>query len=478
MPWGVTWLQAITDALGAVLWSPVMLACFLGTGLYFTLRSRFFQLHPAVLRDTFADRKGSSLKTLSAALGACMGTGNIAGVGTALVTGGPGALFWMCLSAFLGMMTSFAETVLAVKFRSTHADGTCFGGAMQVLEKGLGMKKCAAVYAFLLTASSFGIGNMAQVNAAADALHMAFGVPPVAVGAVFCVLIALTVCGGIRRITAVTEKAVPLLSALFFLSALAALWMHGNALGGAVRLVFVSAFSPQSVLGGACGYSVRQAMRMGVTRGVFSNEAGLGSTAVIHASADTDSAVRQGLWGIVEVFLDTVLMCSVTGLVILTSGVYPTDTNGASLFADALCTSFGKAGSALTAVTLALLGFASLTGWSYCGERGVAYLFGEKRLPVYRVLYAAVAFFGSFLRLDTVFALSDILNCLMALPNLLSLWLLSGTVLRELRMYKSNRNCQHLPYQRRSDVHDPCCRDRFHVHTVGDRLVGLRRRFR
>lgn len=471
-------MRVITDALGAVLWSPAMLLCFLGTGLYFTVRSRFFQLHPAVLRDTFAVRSRSSLRTLSAALGACMGTGNIAGVGTALVSGGPGALFWMCLSAFLGMMTSFAETVLAVKFRQTATDGSPFGGPMLVLEKGLGLRKCAGVYAFLLTVSSFGIGNMAQVNAAADALRTAFGVPPVAVGAVFCVLIALTVCGGIRRITAVTEKAVPLLSALFFLCALAALWMHRTSLGGAVRLVFVSAFSPQAALGGVCGYSVRQAMRAGVTRGVFSNEAGLGSTAVIHASADTDSAVRQGLWGIIEVFLDTVLMCSVTGLVILTAGVFPTESDGASLFSDALCASFGKPGAALTAVTLALLGFASLTGWSYCGERGVAYLFGEKRLPVYRVLYAAVAFFGSFLRLDTVFALSDIFNALMALPNLLSLWLLSGTVLREIRMYKTDRNCQHLPYLKRSDAHDSRCRYRFDVHATWNRLGSLRRRFR
>ncbi len=448
-------LSAILQALNAVLWGPATLALFLGTGLYFTVRSRFFQCRVStILRGTIGSRQGSGtdgavspLRTLSTALGACMGTGNIAGVGAALTVGGAGALFWMCASAFLGMMTAFAETVLAVRFRQKDADGQWVGGAMYVLEKGLGMKRTACVYAFLLAASSFGVGNMAQVNASASALRTAFGVPPVLTGAVFCALIALTVCGGVQRIGAVTEKAVPLLSAVFVLCAVGALWHCRAQIPAALREIFVGAWDFRAAAGGIAG----QAVRVGVTRGVFSNEAGLGSTAVIHAAADTDSPVSQGLWGILEVFLDTVLMCTVTGLVILTSGVRDPSADGAALFARSLCVTFGKAGGVLTAVTLSLLGFASLTGWSYCGERGVSYLFGSRAIPAFRAVYAAVAFFGSFLRLDVVFRISDIFNSLMALPNLLSLWLLSGVVFARLRMYKSSRICQHYRYPKKEE---------------------------
>ena len=376
-----------------------------------------------------------------------MGTGNIAGVGTALTVGGAGALFWMCMSAFSGMMTAFAETVLAVRYREKDERGQWVGGAMYVLEKGLGMKRTALVYAFLLTASSFGIGNMAQVNASASALRTAFGIPPVLTGAVFCVLIALTVCGGVRRIGAVTEKAVPLLSGIFLICAVGALWNRRELIPDAMREILADAWDFRAAAGGLAG----QAIRVGVTRGVFSNEAGLGSTAVIHAAADTDSPAEQGLWGILEVFLDTVLMCTVTGLVILTSGVHDPNADGAALFTEALSVTFGRAGGILTAVTLALLGFASLTGWSYCGERGAAYLFGGRAIPVYRALYAVAAFFGSFLMPDVVFQLSDVLNCLMALPNLLSLWMLSGVVFSSLRTYKTSRNCQHFPYLKKEE---------------------------
>lgn len=432
------------------------MALFLGTGLYFTVRSRFFQCRVGtVVRGTLGstqrtaaqDGALSPLRTLSTALGACMGTGNIAGVGTALTVGGAGAMFWMCASAFLGMMTAFAETVLAVRYREKDADGHWLGGAMYVLEKGLGMKRTAKIYAFLLAASSFGVGNMAQVNASASALRTAFGIPSVCTGAVFCILVALTVCGGVRRIGAVTEKAVPLLSGVFLLCAVGALWHCRAQIPSAFREILIGAWDFRAAAGGLAG----QAVRVGVTRGVFSNEAGLGSTAVIHAAADTDSPVRQGLWAILEVFLDTVLMCTVTGLVILTSGVHDPAADGAALFADALGVTFGRAGSALTAVTLSLLGFAGVTGWSYCGERGTAFLSGRRAIPVYRALYAAAAFFGSFLRLDTVFRISDVFNCLMALPNLLSLWLLSGVVFARLRTYKMNPICQQYPYPKKED---------------------------
>ena len=443
-------MSAILHALTSVLWGPPALALFLGTGLYFTVRGRFFQCRVGTIwRGTLgADRRSdtregalSPLRTLATALGACMGTGNIAGVGTALTVGGAGALFWMCVSAFFGMMTAFAETVLAVRYREKDARGQWVGGAMYVLDNGLGMKRTARTYAFLLAAASFGIGNMAQVNASASALRMAFRVPRAAAGAVFCILVALTVCGGVRRIGAVTEKAIPLLSGIFLLCAVGALWHCRAQIPAALREIFTGAWDFRAAAGGLAG----QAIRVGVTRGVFSNEAGLGSTAVIHAAADTDSPVQQGSWGILEVFLDTVLMCTVTGLVILTSGVHPANADGAALFTESLCVTFGRAGGALTAVTLTLLGFAAVTGWSYCGERGTEYLLGSRAIPAYRALYAAAAFFGSFLMPDVVFQISDVLNCLMALPNLLSLWMLSGVVIGSLRTYKTSRNCQYFP---------------------------------
>ena len=440
----LSWL----NALRAFLWGPVTIGCVLGTGIYYTVRSRCFQCRPGtVLRGTLAAKPTgggdgiSPLRTLCASLGACMGTGNIAGVGAALLAGGPGALFWMCVSAFFGMMTSFAETVLAMRFREKDTNGHPIGGAMLVLKKGLGLRKTGVAYALLLTVASFGIGNMAQVSAAASAVRTAFGVPPVAVSAIFAVAVLLTVFGGIRRIAAVTEKAVPLLSIVFMLSAGAALFLHAKAIPSAVGSVFRSAFCVRAVGGGVVG----QAIRVGVTRGVFSNEAGLGSTAVIHAASDCENAAQQGLWGILEVFLDTIVMCSVTGLVILTSGVPVGQTDGAALYAEALSASLGKGGEVLTAITLALLGFASLVGWSYCGERGTMYLFGKKGLPPFRVLYAAAAFGAGFLRLDTVFLLSDIADGLMAFPNLLSLWLLSGTVFFELRTYKQTQVCPYFP---------------------------------
>ena len=429
------------EALRAAVWSAPMLVLFLGTGVYFTVRSRFFQFRAldALRRRGKTTTDGvSPARSLVTALGACMGTGNIAGVGAALLAGGPGALFWMCVCAFFGMMTSFAETTLAMLYRRRDARGQWLGGAMVVLRDGLGMRKWGGAYALLLTLSSFGVGNLAQVNAAAAAVYAAFPIPKAAVGAVFAVLTALTVFGGVKRISAVAEKAVPLLSGVFLLSAFGAIWMQRANLPHALAAVFRNAWAIRPAAGGILG----SALRVGVTRGVFSNEAGLGSTAVIHAAADTDDVVRQGAWGVLEVFLDTVVMCSVTGLVILTSPTSLEAVDGAEAYANALACSFGRGGSVLTAVTLALLGFASLTGWSYCGERGTAYLVGEKGLPVYRALYAAAAFFGSFLPLDAAFALSDVFNAMMAIPNLLAVWLLSGRVFAAIRMYKTNGNGQ------------------------------------
>jgi len=443
------------EFLGQILWGPPMLTAFIGTGLLFTLRSGFFQV--THVRDWFGGtlvaafrgksrKKGkkntpseggqsiSQLQALNAALAACMGTGNIVGVATAIRAGGPGAVFWMCFSALLGTMTACAENILGVKYREKNAKGEWTGGAMMYISGGLGLGKTAWVYALLLTLASFGIGNLTQVNSAADAVYAAFRVPNYVTGAVFCALAGLVIFGGIKRVAAVAEKVVPLISVIFIVSALAVLAINRSRIPGAAALIARGAFGLRSAAGGAVGFSVSKAMRFGIARGVFSNEAGLGSSAIIHAAAETDSPAAQGMWGILEVFLDTIVMCTVTGFVILTSGAWANGAlDGAGLFGAAFSEALGRAGDVLLAVTLALLAFASVTGWSYYGERGAAYLLGARAVPVYRAVFTALVFAGSVTRLETVWSLADVFNGMMAVPNLLALLLLSGEVLRELR---------------------------------------------
>lgn len=308
---------------------------------------------------------------------------------------------------------------------------------MLYIEKGLGMKKTAIFYAISMSLASFGIGSMTQVNSAASAVESVWGIRPAVVGTVFCILTAVTVFGGMKRISKTAEKTVPLMSVIFILSSVTALFACRRNIVPALESIFEGAFGINALSGGVAGYGVKKAIRTGVTRGVFSNEAGLGSTCVIHASAKTDSPSEQGMWGILEVFLDTVVMCTVTGLVILTSGLFgETSADGSVLFSKALSVSLGKTGEIITAVTLCLLSFASINGWYCCGEKGVTYVFGKKGKVPYRILYSLSVFAGSVMSLDFVFSVSDILNVFMVLPNLLAINLLSGP---ELRCIKSDK---------------------------------------
>ncbi|MCL2508979.1 MAG: sodium:alanine symporter family protein [Oscillospiraceae bacterium] len=444
--------NTVVEICGKFLWGPPMLTVFIGTGLLFTLRSGFFQITHirqwlggtliAAFRDKDARRSSgqsiSQLQAMSAALAACMGTGNIVGVATAIRAGGPGALFWMCFSAVLGSMTACAENILGIRYRQKNEKGEWSGGAMMYISGGLGMKKTAWAYALLLTLASFGIGNMTQVNSAADALSGAFAVPPYITGMAACFLTGLVIFGGITRIAAVAEKVVPVISVVFIVSAVVVLAINRQRIPEAAAMILRGAFTLKSAAGGAAGYGMGRAMRFGIARGVFSNEAGLGSSAIIHAAADTDSPAAQGMWGILEVFLDTVVMCTVTGFVILTSGAYSGGTalDGAGLFGAAFSGALGKVGDVLLAVTLTLLAFASVTGWAYYGERGAEYMLGRRAVPAYRVIFTALVFVGSVTKLDTVWAVSDIFNGLMAAPNLLAVLLLSGEVMRELKKFK------------------------------------------
>ena len=419
--------------LGNLLWGPPMLAVFLLTGAYLTARSRAFPLRRAGLwvkmtlgallkKQEAAEGSITQRQALASALAACLGTGNIVGVATALTLGGPGAVFWMWVSAALGMMTCCAENILGVKYRWRTPNGGWMGGPMAYLERGLGSKALAGIYAALLALAAFGMGNMTQANAVAEAAKQSLRLPGWAVGLVVAGLIALVIFGGVGRIARVTEKIVPAMTALFLLASGAVLVVNYRALPGALGSIFRGAFRGRAI-------------RYGVARGVFSNEAGLGSSAVVHAAADVKEPAVQGLWGIAEVFIDTLLMCTMTALVLLCSGAWQSH-EGVAMAGAAFAGTLGRWGEYFVSLSIALFAFATLTGWSFYGEQGARYLLGERSVKAYRGIYVLAAAVGCMMRLETVWMVADVLNGLMAVPNLIGVAVLSGQAIRELRRYE------------------------------------------
>lgn len=441
----------INSAVSAFVWGVPMLAVFLGTGFFLSAKSGFYQI--AGVRDwvgttvisafrnrkkkTDADGSISQLGALTSALAACLGTGNIVGVAAALCSGGAGSLFWMCVSAILGMMTCCCENILGVKYRVKDKSGILRGGPMYYIERGLGMKGLAGVYAVLLTGASLGMGNMTQANSVAQGLS-GFGVPPVASGIILAVLAAVSVSGGLKRISAISEKLIPVLSAAFVIACFIIIGKNIDNLIPCLKSVVKEAFT----LRAATGYGMAKAARYGISRGVFSNEAGLGSSAIIHAAADCKNPAEQGKWGILEVFIDTVLMCTVTGAAILTSGVWSPDTklNGIELCTAVFESVFGGAGGYFLNISICLFAFATLVAWSYYGKSGAEYLLGEKSGRIYNVIYVAAAFAGSVIRFDSVWSISDTFNGLMAVPNIFALILLSKEAVGLLR---EDSDCLH-----------------------------------
>ncbi len=431
----------INSAISAFVWGPPMLAVFLGTGLFLSARTGFYQVFGVGdwLKSTVFSRKkeksadGSISQTgaLATALAACLGTGNIVGVATALCSGGAGAVFWMCVSAVLGMMTCCCENILGVKYRIKDVFSRWKGGPMQYIERGLGMKGLAGAYALFLTGASLGMGNMTQANSVAQGLS-GFGIPPVASGILLALFVAVSVKGGLKRISAISEKLIPILSALFIIACLVIIGKNAGNLIPCIKNVVKEAFTVRAV----SGYGMAKAARYGISRGVFSNEAGLGSSAIIHAAADCENPAQQGKWGIVEVFIDTVLMCSVTAAAILTSGVWSPDTslNGVELCAAVFESVFGRAGGYFLNICICLFAFATLAAWSYYGKSGAEYLFGEKSGNIYNVIYTAAAFAGCVVRLESVWSLSDTFNGLMAVPNIFALFMLSKEASDELKI--------------------------------------------
>lgn len=448
------WLARLGDAI----WSPWMLGFFLLVGLYYSLRTGFFQLFgiriwwKTTVGSLLSRRKRtqggvSQLQALSTALAATIGTGSIAGVATAVFFGGPGAVFWMWVSALVGMMTGCAEKTLAVRFREKSPEGSWRGGPMCYIRDGLGCRWLAAVFSVLCVAQTLAGGNLVQANSIAVSLNSAFGADKLAVGIVTAALAAAVTLGGIGRIGRVSEKLVPAMALLFVGGGAAVLIAHAGAIPGALRDIVRYAFKPRAVLG---GYGMGTALRFGIARGVFTNEAGLGTSAIAHAAADVDDPAEQGMWGIFEVFTATVVVCSVTALVILTSGVYDPDAAqaairsgsvppsmlGAPLTGAAFATVFGKFGPVLVSVCLLLFAFTSLLGSCYYGQRGIEFLTGKAWvMNCYRGAYLAMIVLGCLGDVTAVWQLVDVIDGLLALPNLTALLLLSPAALGLIRNF-------------------------------------------
>ena len=441
----MSWVGRAADAL----WNPWLLGLFLFTGLVYSLGSGFFQLFglPLWLRATlgglFRREKGakrglSPLQSLATALASTMGTGSIAGVATALTLGGPGAVFWMWVSALLGMMTGFGEKLLSVRFQRPAPGGGMQGGPMFYLRDGLGWHGAALWFTLACLPATLAGGDLVQSSSIAQALESSFALPRLATGLVTAALAALVLMGGVGRIARVSSALVPAMALLYLGAGGWVLLCRATALPGALKLIFLCALSPRAALGGGAGWTVASALRYGVARGVFTNEAGLGPSAMAHGAADHACPVRQGFWGMFEVALATLLVCSVTALVILVSGVWqpgsPKALTGTSLTAAAFSSVLGPAGSWTVSLCLLLFAFSSILGWSYYGQQCLRYLTGDDRLlPLYRALFLLCIPLGAVWENAVVWELVDLCNALMALPNLVGLIVLAPTALGELR---------------------------------------------
>jgi AGCS family alanine or glycine:cation symporter len=439
-------LAAWHTTLNGWVWGPVTMTLLMGTGLYLTLLTRGVQfrwLAPAlrevlgkIFQKSGAEGTVTPFQAVATALASTVGVGNIAGVSTAITLGGPGALFWLMVSGVLGMATKFAEVALAIVYRERDAAGTWRGGAMYILRKGLGRPWLGTLFALLTALAAFGIGNMVQANSVAESLKASFGIAPAVSGVVIVVLTAVVILGGLKRIGEVTQYLVPFMCLFYLLGACVILALNAAKLPGVIQLVLVSAFDGHAAAGGFAGAGVMQALRYGVARGLFSNEAGLGSAPMVHASARTDHPARQGLYGIFEVFVDTMLVCSTTGLVVLVTGEWSSGATGAALAAKAFETGLpGVWGDVIVTTGILTFAYSTLLGWSYYGETATAYLLGTRSILPYRLLWLAAAYLGATGSLHVVWDVADTLNGLMALPNLVALLLLSPVVARAAREF-------------------------------------------
>lgn len=423
-------------------WGPIMLVLLVGTGAFLSVRLGFIQFRhlPRALRlvfskapDTDVEGDISPFQALTTALSATIGTGNIAGVATAIYLGGPGAIFWMWVCALFGMATKYAEAVLAVKYRQVLPDGSMQGGPMRYIAEGLGLKWLGWLFALMGSIAAFGIGSMVQSNSVAVALDQTWSVPPIATGVVLAVLTGIVIIGGIKRIGKVTEKLVPIMAVAYVIGALVILLFHVDKIPMAFSLIFSHAFAPTAATGGFAGAAVSAAIRFGVARGVFSNEAGLGSAPIAHAAARTKSPVRQGLIAMTGVFFDTIVVCSMTALVILSTGAWTSGETSSALTYLAFEQGLPGPGGLIVTLGLAVFAYSTMIGWAYYGEECVEYLFGLKARMPYRYVFCIVIALGAFQKVGFVWDFSDTMNGAMAIPNLIALLGLSGVIVKATR---------------------------------------------
>ncbi|PSV32949.1 sodium:alanine symporter family protein [Photobacterium sp. GB-27] len=436
-------------AFDSLVWGPPLLILLVGTGLYLTIRLGFIQVRylPLALRYVFggkkdADSKGegdvSSFAALCTALSATIGTGNIVGVATAIKLGGPGALFWMWLAAVLGMATKYAECLLAVKYREVDSNGQILGGPMYYLEKGVGSKWLAKLFAlFAVGVACFGIGTFPQANAIVEAAQLSFNVPKEITVVILTVLVATVTLGGIKSISSVASTVVPLMAGFYIIACISVLASNFDAIPNAISLVIESAFTGHAATGGFVGAGIMLAIQSGIARGVFSNESGLGSAPIAAAAAQTDSCVRQGLISMTGTFFDTVIICTMTGLTLIVTGAWSSDFAGAAMtthaFAEGLHSSYY--GPLMVSVGLMFFAFTTILGWNYYGERCITYLFGVKAILPYKLFFLVLIAGGAFMQLDMIWVIADIVNGLMAIPNLIGLVVLRHVVIAETQAF-------------------------------------------
>ncbi|WP_037353715.1 sodium:alanine symporter family protein [Selenomonas sp. FC4001] len=437
------------NAIDSFMWGPPLITLLVGTGIYLTLRLKLLQVVrlPKALSLIFkAKNHGegdvSSFKALCVALAATVGTGNIVGVATAVKIGGPGAIFWMWMAAFFGMATKYAEGLLAVKYRSTDAKGNIAGGPMYYIRQGMGEKyKPLATFfaAATILVAYFGIGTFPQVNAIVDSAEISFGLSKVLTGAVLTILIAAITIGGLQSIAKVAAKVIPFMAVMYIAISVGLIAMNFDGVPAAVALIFESAFTGTAAAGGFAGSTIMMAMQNGIARGVFSNESGLGSAPIAAAAAKTKEPAEQGLISMTGTFIDTLIICTMTGLALVLTGVWQGDAAGAAMTSAAFASAYGAVGSSLLTIALVLFAFTTILGWNYYGERACIYLFGTKGVMPYRVIFIALIASGGFLKLEAIWILADIVNGLMAIPNLIALIALSGVVVAETESYLSRK---------------------------------------
>lgn len=441
-------INVIIKQISSFVWGPVLMILLLGTGIYFSIRLSFIQIREffygwRITLGHFDNPKHRGeikhFQALSTALSATVGTGNIAGVATAIALGGPGAVVWMWLTGFFGMALKYASCVLSLKYRVFSKDGSVAGGPMYYVEHGLGIKWLAVLFAICTAITAIFIGNMVQSNSVADVFYTSFNIPHVFSGLVIAAFVWLVIVGGIKRIAKVTQVIAPVMCTIYILGAVYILIVNADKIIPSLGLIIKHAFTPTAATGGFAGSVVLYTMRMGIARGLFSNEAGMGSAPIVHAAAKEDEPVREGLVAMLGPFIDTLVICTLTALVIIVSGVWSSGLTGATLTANAFKTSIPVMGEIIVGFGLVFFALSTTIAWSYYGDRCVYYLWGEKSIKFYRWIYCLAIPVGAVLKLELIWNMADIANAFMAVPNLVALLGLSGMVITMTKNYMQNR---------------------------------------